>query len=204
MKTEVIMKRELFGCEISQQSKSEFFSATELIAAGNLYREKNGMSRFNLSQFLSTNSTLEFIKALEQKTGSSVVNVSRGRKGNTWVHPLLFIDIALAISPTLKIEVYEWLLDSLLKYRNLSGDTYNLMCAALWEKTTRKGQFADDIKKLALMIKKECGVSDWQHATESQLAKRDKIHNNIALLANVMNNNREAIRLGILEAKKQF
>jgi len=52
------------------------------------------------------------------------------------------------------------------------------------------------------MIKKECNVTDWQHASEAQLLKRDKIHNNIALLANVMNNNREAIRLGILEANK--
>jgi len=137
MKTEVIMKRELFGCEISQQSKTEFFSATELIAAGNIFRNGKGMSKFNLSQFLTTNSTTEFIKALEKKTGADVVNVSRGRNGNTWVHPLLFIDIALAISPELKIEVYQWLMDNLLKYRNLSGDTYNHMCASLWEKSSR-------------------------------------------------------------------
>lgn len=33
---------------------------------------------------------------------------------------------------------------------------------------------------------------------------RDKIHNNIALLAEVMNNNDEAIRLGILNAIKHL
>ena len=35
------MKRELFGQEISQKSKSEFFSATDLLRAGNKYRAMN-------------------------------------------------------------------------------------------------------------------------------------------------------------------
>ena len=42
MVTEVIMKRELFGHEISQKSKSEFFSATDLSKAGNEWRRSNG------------------------------------------------------------------------------------------------------------------------------------------------------------------
>lgn len=31
METEVIMTRRLFGCEIKQKSKSEFFSSTDLV-----------------------------------------------------------------------------------------------------------------------------------------------------------------------------
>jgi len=38
MKTEVIMRRELFGQPISQQSKTEFFSATDLVYAENMWR----------------------------------------------------------------------------------------------------------------------------------------------------------------------
>ena len=49
MKTQVLMKRELFGCEITQQSKTEFFSATELVSAGNKWRASNGLINFNLS-----------------------------------------------------------------------------------------------------------------------------------------------------------
>lgn len=41
----------------------------------------------------------------------------------------------------------------------------------------------------------ECGVSDWNNATQEQLKLRDRIHENIALLADVLNNNKEAIRL---------
>ena len=101
MKTHVLMKRELFGCEISQQSKTEFFSATELVKAGNKWRRENDLTDFNLAQFLKGNSFNEFKSELESKYGA-VISTSRGRNASTWVHPILFIDIALAINPKLK------------------------------------------------------------------------------------------------------
>ena len=124
MKTEVLLKRELFGMEITQKSKSEFFSATDLSKVGTKWRRTNKLSDLNLSAYLSQKGTKEFINELEKKTGSKVVIKNRGRGVHTWVHPYLFIDIALAISPVLKIEAYEWLFDSLIKYRNDSGDSY--------------------------------------------------------------------------------
>jgi hypothetical protein len=41
METEVIMKRKLFDSEISQKSQSGFFSATDLVNAGNRWRTLN-------------------------------------------------------------------------------------------------------------------------------------------------------------------
>src|SRR5574344_1338225 len=99
MKTAVVMKRELFGCEIEQNSKTEMFNATTLSKAGNKWRLANGMSEFNLSQWLKSKGTQEFIAALSEKHGD-VLKIGRGRNSATWVHPLLFIDMALAISPT--------------------------------------------------------------------------------------------------------
>ena len=58
-----------------------------------------------------------------------------------------------------------------------------------------------NLQKLCKLIKAECGVSDWQNATQEQLKLRDRIHENIALLADVLNNNKEAVRLGIYKAK---
>ena len=66
MKTAVIMKRELFGCEVEQNSKTEMFSATSLVKAGNVWRVANGMAEFNLSQWLNSLSTKEFITELEK------------------------------------------------------------------------------------------------------------------------------------------
>lgn len=199
MKTEVIMKRELFGEQISQKSKSEFFCATELVNAGNKFRRNNNLSDFHLSQYLKSKGVAEFVSELESKFNMPIVSVGRGRSGQTWVHPLLFIDIALAISPKLKIEVYEWLFDHLIANRNVSGDSYREMSAALFTHYTNQKEFPKYIVRVAEYIKKSVGVSDWEHATSEQLAKRDKIHTAIKLFTNVLKDTDQAVRLGVLE-----
>lgn len=201
MKTEVIMRRELFGVEVSQKSKSEMLSGTDLVRAGNKWRRSNDLSDFNLSQWLKKQSTIEFVSELEKKYGKAIVK-GRGRTAHTWMHPLLFIDCALAISPKLKIETYEWLFDNLIKFRNESGDSYKMMCGALYVRASRKVNFNRYVSDVANKIKLACGVKDWQRATESQLEMRKKLHNDIALLADVLNNNDEAVRLAILKGFK--
>lgn len=196
MKTAVVMKRELFGCEIEQNSKTEMFNATTLSKAGNQWRLSHGMSEFNLSQWLKSKGTQEFIAALSEKHGD-VLKVGRGRNSATWVHPLLFIDMALAISPTLKIEVYQWLFDNLIKYRNDSGDSYKEMTGALFLNMDNKSDFSRYIASVANKIKEYCAVDDWQTATEEQLKKRDKIHDAIVLLVGVVRSNEEAVRLAL-------
>lgn len=199
MVTEVCLQRELFGEHISQMSKSEFFSATDLVRAGDKWRVLNGLCVFNLSQYLGLNSTKEFIVELENKYGSCIIK-GRGRNANTWVHPLLFIDIALAINSKLKIEVYEWLFDNLIKYRNDSGDSYKEMCAALYTRYSNKRDFQVFITKTANSIKESLGVSDWDTATETQLDKRHTIHNNIKLLSKVLTDPESIVRIGIKES----
>lgn len=201
MKTEVVMKRELFGHEIGQQSKTEFFSATDLVKAGNAWRKENGLNSFNMSSYLESKGTKEFMNELELKYGDVIVK-GRGRSSQTWVHPLLFIDMALAISPKLKIEVYQWLKDALLAYRNDSGESFKKMTGALFLNATNKDTFGNSIKQLSFHIRKVCGLehSDWQHATEDQLALRDRIHENIYLLSTVLRDNGQAVNLGLKQA----
>lgn len=204
MVTEVIMQRELFGHQISQKSKSEFFSATDLQKAGNDFRRKNGLSDFNLGMFLKSKSTIEFINELESKFETKVVISGKGRSAGTWVHPLLFIDIALAISPKLKIEVYEWIYDTLIKNRNNSGDSYKEMASALWQRHTNHREFPTFIINVAEYIKNQIGIKDWNEATKEQLELRDKIHVAIKLYCNVLTNPKEAVRLGVAEYVNPF
>lgn len=201
MITEVLLQRELFGEQISQKSKSEFFSATDLVRVGNKWRRGKGMIDFNLSQFLTQKSTIEFISSIDTKYSIKSLSIGRGRAANTWVHPLLFIDIALAISPDLKIEVYEWLFDHLIRVRNSSGDSYKKMCGSLWLNCTDKSRFKEAIEITANLIRNACEVNDWQTANEVQLQKRDRIHENISLLCNVLRDNNKAISIGITQAK---
>ena len=201
MKTEVIMKRELFGDQISQKSKSEFFSATDLIKAGNKWRVAHNLDFFSLNVWLQNKATKEFMTFLSDEYGEIKIN-SKGKNGHTWVHPFLFIKIALAINPELEIKVYKWLFDLLLKYRNDSGDSYKKMTGALFENSHSKTTFHKDISEIAKKIKIECNVKNWQEATEIQLKLRDKMHENISLLCDVLKNNSEAVRIGIEKAKE--
>lgn len=195
MKTEVIMKRELFGGHISQKSKSGFFSATDLVRAGNRWRKAHNKGVFNLWNWLKKDGTKEFIEELEQEHGGRVVVRGRpGKNSHTWVHPLLFIDMALAMSPKLKLTTYKWLYDNLILYRNDSGDSYTAMCGSLYVRHKNHRTFQRYISSVAKRIRIYCGVKDWQHATEEQLALRDDIHKEIAVLAKALNNNDAAVR----------
>jgi hypothetical protein len=196
------MKRKLFDGEVRQNSKDSMISANDLCLVGNKYRVLNGLKPMTLQTWVNSQSTQEFISELEKMFGV-VSKTKRGADGGTWLHPYLAIDLALHISPKFKIEVYGWLYDELLKYRNFSGDSYKKMCGAIFDRTSSKSTFPKDIQKLAEYIKKECNVKDWQHATEQQLKLRDKIHENIALLVEVMNNINQAIRIGIMKAKEK-
>lgn len=198
MKTEVIMKRELFGEEISQRSKSEFFSATDLVKAGNKWRRVNQLTDFNLSQYLKSKSCTEFCIELDKKYGNPVIK-SRGRNSSTWVHPLLFIDIALAINPKLKVEVYEWLFDKLIKFRNDSGDSYKEMAASLYIRYSNHKKYPEFITKVASYIKMKCNVKSWETASQYQLELRDKIHNSIKLLCRVLTDVNQIVRIAIEE-----
>lgn len=199
MISQVTMQRELFGMTVKQKSKEEFFSATDLIMAGNKWRINNNLSIFNLNEYLRLPSTVEFIKELSAKYGE-VYQARKGRAKDAWVHPYLFLDIALAISPTLKIEVYEWIFDNLLKYRNDSGDSYKKMSGFLMAHTKNKQNFWKEMSSVADKIRLACNVTDWQTATESQLKMRDKLHDNISLLADIFRDNDQAVRLAIIKS----
>jgi len=91
--------------------------------------------------------------------------------------------------------------DELLSNRNNSGNSYKKMCGSLYAHQGNKQTFQNLIIDVARRIKTACDVTDWQKANDWQLKKRDKIHNDIALLANVLNNNAESVRLALLQNK---
>jgi len=203
MKTAVKMKRKFLNSEITQNSKTGFFSATDLFREGNLFRLQNRLQPLKMTDWLQQKNVKEFIASLQESFG--IVKISgRGRGNHTWVHPYLFIDMALAINPKLKIKVYEWIYDSLIKYRNDSGDSYKKMTGALYLTISNKSQFRDTIIDIAKKIKIECNVTDWQKASEGQLQLRDKIHEYIALLSDILRNINNLVDVAIKKAKDEF
>jgi hypothetical protein len=90
--------------------------------------------------------------------------------------------------------------DNLIKYRNDSGLSYNKMCGSLYKKYSAKSVFYKYIENVADKIRLACNVKDWETATEQQLKLRDKIHDNIALLSDVLANVDDAVKIGISKA----
>ena len=199
MKTEVLMQRNLFGEIVRQNNQNGFISANDIVMAGNKYRAINGMKLFDFRAWIDSGSNKEFIQEMKNQFGDVIIT-KKGREGSTWLHPYICIDLALSIDPKLKIEVYKWLFDELLKFRNDSGDSYKKMCGFLFDNCTSKTTFHKDIAKVASQIQLACNVKDWQSASEEQLKLRDKIQNNIALLCDVLRDNNQAVRLGILKS----
>lgn len=181
MKGDYTLKgRQLFGVEIWQKTKDSYFCITDLVKAGNQYRYSRGKSLFNLTAYLNSKSTKEFIKEIETKYNCIAVRKGNVKKSKSWGHPLIFVDIALAIDPALKIEVYEWIMDELVKYRVKSGSKYNIMCGVIFANLSNKDKFQSGIKAVANKVKELIGCSDWDRATQEQLEKRDYLYGLIA------------------------
>lgn len=203
MKTEVFLKRELLGGIIRQSSTTDFFSVNDLLLIGNKWRINNDLKPFDYNSWYNSSATKEFLNELQKQFGE-VIKSKKGKTGERWVHPYLLMDIALHINPTLKVEMYKWIYDSLVKYRNNSGDSYKKMSGALYENCQTKSKFHIGMMNTAVLIQNACGVADWQKATEQQLKLRDKIHENISLLADVLRDNNQAIRIGIERALNEL
>jgi hypothetical protein len=198
------MKRKFYDGEVSQNSKTGYLSATDLFRIGNKYRASKGLGLIDISEFFRTKNVREFMSELEKAVGDKIKITARGRGRHTWVHPYLFIDMALALDPKFKIKVYSWIYDNLLKYRNDSGDSYKKMAGALITIISNKSTFPKVITKIANKIKKECDVKDWQTATEYQLKLRDKIHEYIFILSDVLRDVGSLVDIAIEKAKKEI
>jgi hypothetical protein len=197
MKTNVLMERDLTVLEtkfgiIHQRTKDGYLSLTDLLAVGNKYRAQNGKQPLNWQIYKKTKQAKEFIAELESMYGK-VYYSSHGRGKHSWVHPFLFIDVALNIDPKFKIIAYKWVYDRLIELRNASGDSYKLMVGSLWKHCNRKDLFPKAIKNLALRIKKEIGVESWERASQEQLRMRDDLHEEIATIASVVRDNKHAV-----------
>lgn len=186
--------REFLGEIVKQRTKDKYFCLNDLVKIGNKQRMiVENLPPKDISQYFVSDLYKEFAKEIELEIGKKPYIAERGRYGKSWVHPYLFIDIALWFSPKIKLNVYKWLLDYLIENRIRTSDSYKYMCGTLFLHTSRKTFFANDIKKLAKMIKNKCGVEDWNKATAEQLDKRDRLHNLIGDFANVFKDSKRAV-----------
>jgi len=199
METSVLMERKLFNGLVKQDSKTGFVCLNDIEYVGNQQRFANKKPFFSMHSWINSQPTKEFISEVEKQFGTCI-KTKKGKNGSTWANIYIALDMALAIEPQFKVEVYKWIFDELIEYRNNSGDSYKKMCGSLYENCNNKSNFHRSISKTAHLIQNACNVNDWQKATSDQLKLRDKIHDNISLLCDVLRDNNQAIRIGIMKA----
>lgn len=210
MKTTVYMERELLGCSVRQDSKTQMLSATDLHTIGCELRTKNGLKTRQLSHFFNLDTTKELIEDLRIIEGlpdDEIKKSKRGTYGGTWVHPILFVDLAMWYSSEIRMRVLKWVVDGLIKMRNDSGDSYKAMCNALYT------DYAEQLEKrpilyskVAAAVAKACGVnnSSWEFASESQLEKRDLLQKNIILLSGTESTIGQCVNKAVMMTEKQI
>lgn len=121
MKTSVNMVRKMGDFNVIQRTKDGMFDATELLKQWNI---RSGQ-RKGVDEFIRKQSTQEFMKTLEVEESintTKVVLSRKGKKGGTWMHPLLFIDFAMWLNPRFKYHVLKFVYDQLIEQRHAAGD----------------------------------------------------------------------------------
>lgn len=132
MKTNQVMTRPMGSFHVAQRTKDGMFNATELL---NQWNASSGQQK-QISHYFDNNNTKEFINALmveeNFKERDSVYLKSRGKyNGGTWMHPIMFIDFAMWLNPSFKVQAIKFVYDQMLKYRNDAGDAYKELSSAV-------------------------------------------------------------------------
>ena len=132
--------------EIIQRTCDGKFDCTNLLAQWNK-ANKNNIKK--IGDYLRLKETKEFVKALmeepEFKDGNShllesddyknfpksIVVVTRGKNGGTYMTPLMFLDFAMWLNPAFKVKVLKFVQDEMIRYRNDAGDAYKELSSAV-------------------------------------------------------------------------
>jgi len=133
MITNQIMKRNFMSSDISQRTKDGFFNATELLKVFN--ERTNQKKRF--ADFWENNNTKEFLLELSQDLNVDnsahlkTHETQRGKGGATWMHPYLFVKLAMWLSPKVELQIIKWVYDNLIEFRVQAGVDYKDMCKSI-------------------------------------------------------------------------
>lgn len=170
MKTNQNLIRKMGEFDVMQRTSDGYFDANALLSAWNKSPLRTSKRRQQMSEFISSPNTLEFIQAINEEMQSAdyqherknvngdyqVVKEIKGRmtksgrtKDQVWMHPYLFIDFAMWINPTFKVKVIKFVYDQLIQYRNDAGNTYKEMASAIC-KIVPKGEQAKAIQDISV------------------------------------------------------
>lgn len=178
MKSIVIMARPMNGVSIRQDSKTKFFNANDLLG---LYNARGKDSK-RIQHYFDNEATKRYMDALlkeeidnNRDSGElevAIVSTKRGKNGGTWMHPYLFIDFAMWLSPEFKITVIKWVYDNLISLRLDAGDSFKAVNSALFNARPNSPPlyYSNEAKMINTLVFGKPDRGQRNTATEAQLA----------------------------------
>jgi hypothetical protein len=185
MKTNQLMKVAFENGNVEVFHKTAMGDLTQLWKVGNATKIVNGGSPANLSKFMQSAKTLEFINVIKEKTGGEAVQVSgRGNTRKTWASIHMMIYAAEYLSTEFHFEVIDaFVKGKILEYRDESGDNFKAMNVAIdrylpeREGKNNKGLRIQVAKQIKAKVNPE--LISWNFAEADDLRYRSDIEDKI-------------------------
>lgn len=197
MKTNQLMHVNVFDGVLRIEHLTGFGSLTDVFTIGNQSRVSLGKKPAQLTAFLNSDRTKEYIEAAQRTWGLDNLSYVKGKGNNktTMAHISLLIYAAEYLSPQFHAEVIKtFVQDRLLEYRDESGDEYSIVnhyvdlyLPGREGKDSNKGIYINIAKALKAKINPNNG--DWNKATANQLRLRYEHERSIS----------ELLRLGVIK-----
>lgn len=191
MKTAVIMLRDLNGVQIRQNHKTSFFNANDLLELYNKtsdvkadmysYLRSKQFGDFKdavIKDILQNTQKVGILKSAEGSQESDdenlpeeICQVKRGKNGGTWLHPYLFMDFAMWLSPEFKLTCIKWIYDKLIQVRDEAGESFKEVNAALFDRKPNSAHFeySNEAKMINKVVFGSPDSDQRNSATELQL-----------------------------------
>lgn len=133
MQTPQMLERDFNGFKIRQNHVTKMFNCNDLM---NAYKMTDPTTTKSVIRYTDNESTKEFVDTLTHREGipvQLVIATKRGVGGGTWMHPYLFLDFAMWLSPEFKLIAIKWIYDNLCLLRDTAGDEFKELNAVIKE-----------------------------------------------------------------------
>lgn len=184
MKTNQLMNIAFDSGTVEVFHKTAMGNLTQLWSCGNLLRLKDGKSVANLSNFLKSGKTIEFIDALKEQGITPMEITGRGNTRRTWACLELMIYAAEYVSVSFHVEVIQtFIRGKILDFRDESGDNFKAMNIAIdsylpeRDGKDNKGVRIQVAKQIRHKINPE--LTNWNLASADELKFRCEIEDKI-------------------------
>ncbi len=186
METNVIMKRDLQGMLVRQNTKDQLFNANDLLE---IYNKNNSSKR--IDSFLQRDGTKETMEAILKELNiednsnttktcyleKDILSTKRWRV-NWWtrMHPYLFIDFAMWLSPEFKVKCIKRIYDNVISLRVWTWDTFKEVNKQLLLKWyALPTYYKDEANMINLLVFWSMEVWQRNTASEKQLDLLEKL-----------------------------